>query len=145
MVRHRRRKAFEESAFCCSPRYSTDSQMPGSQTLCRGSDDVFVSCLLLVHRTLARILNGERDVIIIASRTQPCFCASSTIPPDVGRQATARADDRAASVYSTLLFISGDRAQFFEQTHAIWILRLSGASTNGNAAISPKPVRSSAK
>ncbi len=58
MVRHRRRKAFEESAFAARQDNSTDSQMPKS-TLCRKRRCFFVSCLPLVHRTLARILNGR--------------------------------------------------------------------------------------
>lgn len=39
----------------------------------------FVRGLLFVHRPLARVWIDSAEVMIIASRTQPCFCASSTI------------------------------------------------------------------
>ena len=59
------------------------------------------------------------EVMIIASRTQPCFCASSTIrAARVDRELAELALQRRQLINRRLL-VGGDRPEFFQQTHAV--------------------------
>lgn len=79
----------------------------------------FVRCLLFVHRTFARILNGERGRDNHRLTHAAMFCASSTIRARRGSTGNCELATERRQFIGAGLFISGDRAQLFEQTHAI--------------------------
>ena len=80
----------------------------------------FVRCLLFIHRTLARILNGERgrDNHRLTHAAMFLRFQHHTRQTWVDRQLRELATERRQFIGAGL-FIRGDRAQFFEQTHAI--------------------------
>ncbi len=80
----------------------------------------FVRCLLFVHRTFARILNGERrrDNHRLTHAAMFLRFQHHTRQTWVDRQLRELATERRQFIGAGL-FIRGDRAQFFEQTHAI--------------------------